>query len=112
MEQGEVRLEVGGRRGCSRGSIRFSGTLGWPFYGAGWRCNASAGTKLYLGAKSGQGRLRMTSKQQIGYLVILLGIGAAIAGTVLSVSHPWIAGLMLSGAAAIIVGKWIVKNLS
>jgi hypothetical protein len=54
----------------------------------------------------------MTSKQQIGYLVILLGIGAAITGTVLSVSHPWIAGLMLSGAAAIIVGKWIVKNLS
>ena len=54
----------------------------------------------------------MTSKQQIGYLVILLGIGAAITGTVLSVSHPWIAGLMLTGAAAIIVGKWIVKNLT
>ena len=54
----------------------------------------------------------MTSKQQIGYLVILCGIGAAIAGVIASYKHPWIAGLMLSGAAAIIIGKWIVKNLA
>ncbi len=53
----------------------------------------------------------MSRNTAIGYIVILVGAGLVIAGTIISLKNPWIAGLLFPGAAAIVVGRWIVKNL-
>ncbi len=53
----------------------------------------------------------MPKNKAIGYVVILAGAGLVIAGLVLSLKNLWIPGLIIPGAAAIFVGRWIIQNL-
>jgi len=48
----------------------------------------------------------------VGYLLMLVGLGAGAAAFVLAFDRPIIASLIGGGALAWIIGKYTVKNLS